>query len=360
MRVLHLNTERTWRGGERQTFWLAEALSRRGHESRMACRPEGPLAARAEGGGLTVFPLSPLCEFDPFAASRLRRYLRETGTDILHAHTGHAVGLGALAARGTGVKLVVTRRVDFPLKAGIFSRWKYGSAHAVACISGRVREIAVDGGVPEGKTVVIPSGIDPAGYPSAENRDRFRRERGVALNDVVLVHVGALAPHKDQAVLLRAVQRAAREEPRIRLIVLGEGPLRASLEKLARDLGIAGRTVFMGNHPDVLVYTALADVFVFSSKEEGLGTALLDALAVGVPTAATSAGGVPDIYGGPDAPELSPPGDPEALARNILAVLSDPAEARRRVDRGRERILLFTVEAMTDRYEVLYKRLLAS
>ena len=121
MRILHLNTERSWRGGERQTFWLAEALARRGHDSRLACRPEGPLAARAKERGIVVFPLSPLFEFDPLAVSRLRRYMRESGTEILQAHTGHAVGLGALAARGMGAKLVVTRRVDFPLKADFFS-----------------------------------------------------------------------------------------------------------------------------------------------------------------------------------------------------------------------------------------------
>ena len=359
MRVLHLNTERTWRGGERQTFWLAETLSRRGHESRLACRPEGPLAAKAKERGLAVFPLSPSFEFDLFAARRIRRHLLETGTDILHAHTGHAVGLGAMAVRGTDVKLVVTRRVDFPLKVDVFSRWKYGRAHAVACISGWVRKMVLDGGVPEGKTVVIPSGIDPTGYPLEADRDRLRRERGVDLKEVVLVHVGALVPHKDQAVLLRAVERAAREVRRFRLILLGDGPLRKTLEQLARDLGIADRTVFMGNISDVLAYTALADLFVFSSKEEGLGTALLDALAVGVPTAATAAGGIPDIYGGPDAPELSPPGDPEALARNILSVLNDPEEARRRAERGRQRIAHFTVEAMADGYEVLYRKVLS-
>jgi glycosyltransferase involved in cell wall biosynthesis len=108
---------------------------------------------------------------------------------------------------------------------------------------------------------------------------------------------------------------------------------------------------------DALELTAMADVFVFPSVQEGLGTALLDALALGVPTAATAAGGIPDIYGDPRAPELSPPGDPDALARNILRVLLDPEEARRRVERGRERVKGFTVQAMTGAYERLYEEI---
>jgi glycosyltransferase involved in cell wall biosynthesis len=91
-----------------------------------------------------------------------------------------------------------------------------------------------------------------------------------------------------------------------------------------------------------------------------LGTALIDALVLGVPTAATAAGGIPDIYGGPGASELSPPGKPEDLARNILSVLRDPVEASRRSARGRERAALFTVDAMTGSYEKLYEGLLTS
>jgi glycosyltransferase involved in cell wall biosynthesis len=256
--------------------------------------------------------------------------------------------------------LVVTRRVDFRLKRSFPTRWKYGRADAVACISNRILELVREAGVPAEKTIVIPSGIDPSSYPSRADRDRLRRERNVPRTDLVLVHVGALVPHKDQATLLRAVQRVAREEANLRLFIVGDGPLRGPLERLARELGVAGRTTFLGREPDPLSWTALADLFVFSSKEEGLGTALIDALALGVPTAATSAGGIPDIYGGPGAPELSPPGNPENLARNILSVLRDPAEASRRAARGRARAALFTVDAMTGSYEKLYGGLLAS
>ncbi|MBL0058471.1 MAG: glycosyltransferase [Elusimicrobia bacterium] len=165
-------------------------------------------------------------------------------------------------------------------------------------------------------------------------------------------------PHKDHATFLRAASRLASTYPRAKFLILGEGPLRPELESLARAEGLTGRVLFLGHRPEVLEYTAMADLFVFSSAEEGLGTALLDALVIGVPTAATRAGGIPDLYGGAAVPELTAPGDPAALADNMRKVLDDPAEGARRVERGRERGRLFSVTAMADAYEKLYDRLL--
>ena len=145
-----------------------------------------------------------------------------------------------------------------------------------------------------------------------------------------------------------------------KILIANRGEIALRILRAAKELGIAGRTVFQGHDSDPLGWTALADLFVFSSKEEGLGTALLDALVMGVPTAATSAGGIPDIYGGAGAPELCPPEDPAALARNILAVVKDRSEAARRVQRGRERAQHFTADAMALAYEKLYQDLCPS
>lgn len=352
-----MNTERGWRGGERQTFWLARALERSGHRNWIAARPGDALARAADAAGLPVFPLSPLGEWDLWAAARLRGVLRRERIDVLHAHTGHAVGLAALARRGVSSRLVATRRVDFPLSRNPFGRWKRGAVDAWAAISGRVRETLLDAGVPAQRVEVIPSGNDPSDYPRAADRDRLRAARGFAPDERIIVHVGALVPHKDQSTLLRAFARLPPLDPPPRLLVLGEGPRRAALEAEAAALGLEDRVRFLGHRPDVLEYTAMADLFVFSSAEEGLGTALLDALTLGVPTAATAAGGVPDLYGGADAPELSPPGDPDRLAAGMAAALLNPDEARRRVERGRARAALFTVDAMAAAYASLYARL---
>jgi glycosyltransferase involved in cell wall biosynthesis len=295
--------------------------------------------------------LAPWGEWDVRAIRRLRRFIADERVDVLHAHTGHALGLGGWAVRGSTTRFVATRRVDF--RPGRWSRWKYLRPDAWGAISGEVRRRLEEVGVLADSISVIPSGIDPAAYPSEASRSALRKARGFTDGERLVVHVGALVPHKDQATLLRAFTQV----PDASLLILGEGPLRGELEHLSRALGIEERVRFLGHRSDALDYTALADLFVFSSKEEGLGTALLDALAVGVPTAATAAGGVPDIYGGADAPELSSPGDSSALAANMRRVFDVPGEGPRRVARGRERLRGFTAEAMAARYEELYRRL---
>jgi glycosyltransferase involved in cell wall biosynthesis len=307
---------------------------------------------------VAVFPFSPAGEWDLWSARRLTRFMAVRGMPILHAHTAHAWGLGALALWGTPRKLVVTRRVDFPLGRSWFSRWKRSRAGAVAAISGEVRRVLLAGGLPPETVTVIPSGIDPAGYPATSDRERLRRERNIPQDVPVVVHVGALVPHKDQHALVRAAGWVARDLPSVLFYVAGEGEERPALESLIRERGLGKTVTLLGQREDALEYTALADVFVLPSREEGLGTALLDALVLGVPTAATRAGGIPDLYGDPASPELTPVGDDRALAENIVKVLRDPAEARRRVERGRERARHFTVSAMADRYEEMYRRLL--
>lgn len=357
--ILHINTERGWRGGERQTLWLAQELSRRGHTNTVACRPGEPLAEAAGRAGVPVLPIHPVVEFDIFSARKIRSRLRaQPPVSIVHAHTGHAVGLGALAVRGTGKPFVATRRVDFPLGRFLGSRWKYGRVDGFAAISSAVAAQAVDGGVPREKIVVIPSGIDPSGYPRVQDRESLRQKHGFSGEDLLIVTVGALVPHKDHATFLRAARRVSDSYPQATFLIVGEGPLRPSLESLSREMGLGDRILFLGHRPEVLEYTAMADLFVFSSAEEGLGTALLDALVIGVPTAATAAGGIPDIYGGKDARELTPPGDADALAANMCSVLGNPEERARRLERGRTRGLLFSVTAMAEAYEKLYEHVI--
>ncbi len=357
MRVIHLNTERTWRGGERQTFWLARELKRRGHDSWVACRPGSPLDSASRAAGLSTVPTRPWFEMDPFAASRLREFMKRERVDVLHAHTGHAVGLGALAVLDAGARLVATRRVDFHLRKNLLTRWKYRQVSAVVAISQKVRDILASDGLGPAKIAVVPSGVDSADHPSRASATDLRRQKKFAPTEKIIVNAAALVPHKDQGSLLSAMPEVLRQIPEARLLVLGDGFLRPTLEKKARTLRIDQRVSFLGHRPDVLEYIALADVFVLSSKEEGLGTSLIDAMAIGTPTVATSGGGIPEIYGG-DPAGLVRPGDSAALAAEIIAVLGDPAEAKRRVEQGTARAAEFTVQKMADRYEKIYENIL--
>lgn len=358
LRILHLDTEPTWRGGERQVFWLAGELKRRGHAVWVACRPEAPLAQRCQTAGLPIAEMAPKGEWDIWAAKDLRTFLRDNRVDILHAHTAHAVGLGALASIPKICPFIATRRVDFPLRRNPLSVWKYGRLDEIVAISEKVRDVMLDNGWHGPKISVIHSGIDPSDYPQPSRRAQIRQAKGIRLEDVVLVNAAALVPHKDQDTLIRAVARLRQTKPDVRLLILGEGKLRNQLTKLIGELNLQSAVQLMGHRDDVLDYIALSDVFVLSSVEEGLGTSLLDAMALGIPAVATKAGGIPEIFGPTANDVLVPSKNPDALALALLKILDDPAERAKRSNWGRERLAFFSVNRMVDQYEGLYARVL--
>jgi len=171
LRVLHVDTERGWRGGERQTLWLASALAQRGHVSIVVARSGEPLRERAIEARLSVVDCDPWAEVDPRAAWRTRRAIRDNRVDIVHAHTAHAVGLGALATLGTAVPLVVSRRVDFPLRANAGTRWKYGRAEAIIAVSHAVARILESSGIALDRIAVVPDGVDVGRVVAPATRD---------------------------------------------------------------------------------------------------------------------------------------------------------------------------------------------
>ena len=140
--ILHVDTERGWRGGERQALWLAAELARRGHTSVVAARGGEPLSQRAAEAGLDVVDCAPASELDVRAAWRLRRIIRDRHIDVVHAHTAHAVAVAGIATLRTQIPLVVARRVDFPLRANAGTRWKYGRAAMIVAVSRAVAHSA--------------------------------------------------------------------------------------------------------------------------------------------------------------------------------------------------------------------------
>lgn len=357
--VLHIDTERGWRGGERQALWLARTLARMGHRSLVAAREGEPLAQRAREAGLEVVPCDPFGEADPLAALRLRRTIRRHRVDLVHAHTGHAVGLGALATLGSRTPMVLTRRVDFRLRANAGSRWKYGRASAIIAISRAVRAALIASGIPERRIEIVPSGVDlersldPA--PSAT-----LRALGIPAGAPLVVMVAALVPHKDPATFVRAIHEARRRVPGLRALLVGEGELRPMLESLIAQLNLAGTLTLTGYRPDADALLAAADVFVLSSEEEGLGTVLLDALAAGTPVAATSGGGIPEIIEHDRSGLLVEPHDHAGLGTAIARLLTDHALRARVIEGGRARVRQFSVEETARRTLEVYRRVLTS
>lgn len=328
MRILHLDEQRGWRGGEQQASYLVRGLAQRGHEVHIAGRSGGEFITRdhgAELAGVHAFPFAG--EADLYTAYALARLVRREGIHILHAHTSHTHTLACLARRVAKCgRVVVSRRVDFAPSRGLWSRMKYRWPDRYIAISNAIADVLYAAGVPPDAVKVVHSAIDPHRFdvPPLDTRSL-----GLPEDAAVLGNVAALVGHKDQATLLHAMARVAPAWPQAHLVIAGDGPLRAALEALRDRLALGGRVHFLGYRDDIPRLLRTLDIFVMSSKEEGLGTSVLDAMACGVPVVATAGGGIPEMVRHDTTGWLAPVGDAEALARGIVTLGRDPALCKR-------------------------------
>lgn len=349
LRVIHVASGREWRGGQRQVWLLARELARLGDVAQVVVTGRGSeLAARLERDHVPVCPVPWRIGLDPRVLPALVAQLRRAPA-IVHAHDAHAVTLGGAAARIAGRSLVATRRVDFPLRRRGF--WA-GSARVIA-ISQAVAAVLVADGIPRERITVIHSGVDLAELRRTA-RLGIRERLGLPTGTVVVANVAALVPHKDHATLLRAAARMAVRLPDVHWVVAGEGPERQPLEDLRAALGLEGRVHLVGHVDEPARLIADADCFVMSSSEEGLGTAVLDAMGLGTPVASTTAGGLPEMLRD-GAGVLAPPGDPDALAGAAARLLTEPGLALEVSRRATAAVERFSARRMAEAVRSVYR-----
>jgi L-malate glycosyltransferase len=337
--VVHVASGREWRGGQRQTWLLARELARLGVAQRVVTSGDGELARRLEAGGVPVRAVPWRAGLDPRVLPALRAELRASRV-IFHAHDAHALTLAGVSAWPGRAPLVVTRRVDFRLhRRGFWAR-----ADHVIAISDAVAAVLRSGGIDPARITVVRSGVDLEEAVQAVPGG-FRTRFGVPRDAPLAAHLGALVPHKDQTTLVGAAALARARVPALHWIVGGEGELRGSLEALIADSGLRDRVHLAGQLSDPLALLAEADLFVMSSREEGLGTSVLDAMARGIPIASTTAGGLPEMLSD-GAGLLVPPGDPSALADAVTRIVQDAGLRAGLGAQAREAVQRFTASRM--------------
>jgi glycosyltransferase involved in cell wall biosynthesis len=358
--ALHIDTARSWRGGQQQVLLTVLGLRARGHRAVLVAHPEGELYRRAAEGPDRV-PLAPMNEVDLAAAWKLSRLIRKWKPAIVHAHDPHAVAMTALGLSfGAPVprpKVIASRRVDFHLQGNAFSQWKYRQVDGFIAASGAIRDILVADGIPAGRVVVVHDGIDVekiANRPAADLHAEYWLPHGVP----AIVNVGALVAHKGQKFLIDAMPLVIREVPDAHLVILGEGELRAALERQVKHLALEKHVLLPGFREDVLSLMKSADLFVMSSVTEGLGSAVLDAMAMGLAVVGTRAGGIPEAVVPGETGELVEPGDAKALAAAMVKMLKNPQTRRAYGEAGRQRVAqLFDVEHLVTGTLAAYRRL---
>jgi glycosyltransferase involved in cell wall biosynthesis len=360
---LHIDTARTWRGGQNQVLLTVNGLRAMGHRAALVAHPDGELRRRA-AEGLDLIPLAPRSEMDLSAAWRLSRVVRRLEPDIIHAHDAHGVALAALTLslgsaatkNGRAPALVVSRRVDFHMRGNSLSRWKHRQVDCFIAASEAIRQVIVADGVPADRTVTVHEGIDVEhvlAAPPVNVHETF----WLPHHAPIVGNIAALVPHKGQRHLVEAAHLVVQEIPDARFIILGEGELREHLERQVREHRLEKHVLLPGFRTDVLGCLKGFDLFVLSSITEGLGTSLLDAMACSKPIVATRAGGIPEVVEDEVNGLLVGPRDHAAMAVAIVRLLKDDGLQRRMGDTGLARVRdRFTVERMVAETAAVYER----
>ena len=357
---LHIDTARSWRGGQNQVLVTVLGLRALGHRTVLVAHPTGELRRRA-AEGLDLIPLAPRTEMDLAAAWRLSRVLRQLKPDIVHAHDPHGVAMASIGLSMATVpappRLVASRRVDFHMRRSALSRWKYRQVDCFICASEAIRRIVVSDGIPANRTVTVHEGID-LGRVAAAPPAGLHEELWLPHDAPLVGNVAALVPHKGQRHLVDAAALVLRQQPDARFIVAGEGELRPALEHQIRQHHLEKHVRLAGFRTDILSLHKAFDLFVMSSVTEGLGTSLLDAMACGKPIVATNVGGIPEVVVDGDTGLLVPPRDPAAMAAAIVRLLGDAALRERMGAAGLARVReRFSAEIMVANTLEVYKRL---
>ncbi len=358
MKVLHVEGGRHYYGGARQVVYLLEGLAKRGIDNVLVCPPDAQVAEPARAFA-TVLPTPLGGDLDAGFVLRLRAHIRSEGPDLVHLHSRRGVDVwGGVAARLAGVPCVLSRRVDNRERPWIAAA-KYRLFDRVIAISEGIRDVLLDEGVPAQRLRCVRSALDARAWLEPVDRDAFRAEFALEDDAVVIGVVAQLIRRKGHRHLFEALKELHPQRSKLRVLLFGQGPLRAELEARAARDGLASVVRFVGFRDDLPRWMGGLDVLAHPADREGLGIALLQAQAAGVPVVASRAGGMPEAVHDGVTGFLVEPGDVPALTNALRRLLDDPALRERMGAAARTRVLeRFSVDAMVDGNLAVYRELL--
>jgi glycosyltransferase involved in cell wall biosynthesis len=317
VRILLVDLETAWRGGQNQALLLLKGLRDRGHEAELVAANRSALGQRAAASGLRVHFVSRGIFRFP-AAWKIRGLLRSAQIDVVHANEAHAVTAAWLALwqqrNSSQIPFVISRRVGYPLGKSALAQSRYKAASRVIANSKWVAEQAAASGLSPEKLTVVYEGAEIPPRFTDEQRNRARARWAISPYVPLLGCVGVLLPDKGQEWLIRAVAEVKKESHGTKLLLAGDGPCRARLESLARDLGLKDHVIFAGFVKDVETVYAALDVFLLPSFFEALNNSLLAAMAYEIPSIAFNRGALGEIIehghsgllvSGPDIEQIS-------------------------------------------------------
>ena len=364
-RLLFISTGLAYGGAETQVVHLATRLKARGWEVQLVSLvPPQAYVEDLETRGIPVFSLGIKRKFpDPRPVFRLARFIRKWQPDIVHSHMVHANLLARVVRTLAPFPVLVCTAHNID-EGGRLREILYHLTDPLCDLTTQVSQAGLEryvhvGAVPRHKIRYIPNGVNTERFkPNSEDRLRVRKELGV--DGFVWLAVGRFDLQKDYSNMLQAFARLIHKHPDTILLIAGEGPLKKTMENMARELGIEKQVKFLGIRRDIPQLMNAADAYVMSSSWEGMPMVLLEASATGLPIVATDVGGNREVVLDGVTGFLVPPRNPEALAEAMLRMMNLPEEKRREMGRAARKHVEenFSLDHVVDLWEALYKELL--
>ena len=336
--IFHLDDSKNFRGGERQVLYLASELEKLGCRNFVVCRKNSLLEKEAGERRLESFDIPYFSEWDPVSALLLALEIKQKmkafdadALPIIHSHTGHTAATAWLAGFLLDGVRIAHRRVDFPV-SGRSAVLKYVKSDAVIAVSEAIKKILLAGGISEKKIAVIPSSVNLADFESSageDYRNRLLANLKLGADSMLIGSLMALVPHKDPLNLVKAAKRTVSARPECHFLLAGEGHLLDEAKTAVKTLSLENNFHFLGYCRENIEFLKGLDIFVLSSREEGLGSSIIEAMAAGLPVVGTDAGGIPELIQNNFNGFITPRESPEPLADALLKLAGD-AELRRR------------------------------
>ncbi|PYU82639.1 MAG: hypothetical protein DMG50_10915 [Acidobacteria bacterium] len=297
MRVLYVDLEREWRGGQSQALLTLGGLRERGHEVELLAARDSALANRVSEAGITVHQ-APQFGLRAWAARAMRSLIARRRFELVHLNEPHALTAAWLAKTHARLPLLLSRRIGFPLQKNAVSQARYRAVERFLANSKDVAQSLIDSGILAERISIVNEGVELFPLRTSEQRSSARKHWGVRENEFLFGCVSVFVPEKGQRHLIEALPLVRELHPEVRLLLAGDGARRAELQALTKRLGQTEAVFFPGFVGDVGQVHAALDAFAFPSEFEGLGTALQAAMAAGLPCISTKRGALGEVVDG--------------------------------------------------------------
>lgn len=361
MKILHFSSAKTWRGGEQQIAYLYEELDRVRVQQWIFCVVNSALAKYCQKNSIPHFTYQKRFSVNPLIGWQLKKISEELNLDLIHIHDSHSHTFSYLSVLlGNQTPFVLSRRVDFPVKNSWFSYKKYNHSFVkkIISVSQNVQDILAPAIKNKEKLNVIHSGIAVSKF-TFRNQNILREKYHLPENVKIIANVAAIAPHKDYFTFVNTAAFLLEKDKNLKFLIIGEdGGDKVAIQELIQTKKITDYFIFTGFRNDIPQILPEIDIFLFTSKEEGLGTSIIDALANGLPIVATSAGGIPEIIKNGLNGLLSPIQDPKGLAKNVELLLKDEKLRQKFSTVGKQTALKFSKKEMALKTYAIYEAIL--